>query len=167
MPISEFCRKAQRSSRAEAARLSVREMDRENVGGEAGFTLLEMLVVLAIMGLLLALAFPALATAYDRARFAFGRDTVERELDMLPLRAYGESRRIVLDYPNGQAPQETTPETVMLNLPEGWRARTEAPIVFTETGVCLGGDVSLALGREIFTYRLNPPRCRPELVRGR
>lgn len=161
MPISEFCRKAAPPHRAEAARA------KEKARGDAGFTLLEMLVVLAIVGLLAALAFPALATAYDRARIAFARDSIERELDLLPLRAVGEARRLVLDYPNGQLPEETTPETVTLTLPEGWRARTEAPIVFTETGVCLGGDIALAVGRETVTYRLQPPRCRPQLLAAR
>jgi prepilin-type N-terminal cleavage/methylation domain-containing protein len=163
MPISGFCRKAQARSRAEHA--SRRSAHRSNE--TAGFTLLEMLVALAIIGLLLAIAFPALATAYDRARFAFGRDSIERQLDLLPLRAYGQSRRLVLDYAEGQAPTEITPQTVVLALPEGWRARTAAPIAFTETGICLGGEIALAIGREIVTYRLQPPRCRPERVRAR
>jgi prepilin-type N-terminal cleavage/methylation domain-containing protein len=164
MPILEFCRKAQAPlSRAEpdAARGPAARR------GAAGFTLVEMLVVLAILGLLAALAFPALTRAYDRARFAFGRDSIERAIDLLPLRAYGEARRLVLDYANGAPPAEPVPETVRLPLPEGWRARTEEPIVYTETGVCLGGALSLALGQETYTYALDPPRCRPRLSPGR
>lgn len=114
----------------------------------AGFTLLELLVVMVLAGTLVAVALPNLQRLYgavarnsERAHIldqiaALGRDALAHR------RAYflRDARRE--DGGRGETPgAEFTPYP--LNLPAGWRLRVDEPVLARANGVCLGGAVTL------------------------
>ena len=52
-------------------------------------------------------------------------------------------------------------ESYPLDLPEGWEARLDAPLIVRANGVCLGAGVTLLhRGAVDFQARLRPPYCR-------
>jgi prepilin-type N-terminal cleavage/methylation domain-containing protein len=146
MPSSDSCR--HRSERAAAG----------------GFTLLELLVVLALASFVFGLALPRLDTIYLRMLFWLQRDQVERQLADLGARAYLASKPLRLtSWPppvvRGRV-VEVDPDVVRLDLPEGWRLVVEPAIEFRPNGACSGGKVVLEFGDLKQEYRMDPPRCR-------
>ena len=67
-----------------------------------GFTLLELLVVLSIVGLMGAVALPQFVIMRDRLEFALNRESLEQELSALGYRAFNEGRAFIL---SGQYPK--------------------------------------------------------------
>jgi prepilin-type N-terminal cleavage/methylation domain-containing protein len=118
-----------------------------------GFTLAELLVALAIMGMLTMLAMPSLARFGDRMTFALGRQDIEWQIDQLPQIALGQGRDIVLG--SSEIADGTYPVTV----PKGWNVNVDAPIHYRFDGVCSGGRVLIKLGSFQKSYRLAPPLC--------
>jgi prepilin-type N-terminal cleavage/methylation domain-containing protein len=118
-----------------------------------GFTLAELLVALAIMGMVTMLAMPSLARFGDRMTFALGRQDIERQIDQLPQIALSQGRDIVLG--SSAIADGTYPVTV----PEGWHVNVDASIHYRFDGVCSGGRVSIKLGSFEESYRLAPPLC--------
>ncbi len=57
-----------------------------------------------------------------------------------------------------------TTSYAVLPLPQGWEMVIQDPIYFRGSGYCSGGTVELFVGRLQYTYRLQPPLCRAELV---
>ena len=116
--------------------------------GQAGLSLIELLVVLAIAGMVGAVCLPALFTARDAAVF---RAEADRFLASVPATAAtARSEHRLVTFPGDQA-----------TLPEGWRLTGE-PLVFLPSGACLGGTLTLEgpTGRSV-TKRFDPPRCAP------
>lgn len=143
----------------------------------AGFTLLEVLVVLAILGLAAAAVGPRLAGMLDSIAFAMARETFERDLGALPYQAFTSGADIVLGAaPARPAPAATpiaaTPTAItsiaaaqpaIVQLPAGWQLAVAQPIWFRASGYCTGGTVVVSAGEVSETYLLRPPFCRPEL----
>jgi len=121
----------------------------------AGFTLLEMMVVMAIIALAMGIVLPRLATMADSFGAASERETVIESVASLGLLARARGRALRF---TGQ------PELLPGEMPEGWRVVPDQPIIFHASGACDGGQVRV-IGREReFLYRLDPPRCRVTLV---
>ena len=119
------------------------------------FTLLEMMVVMAIMALAMGIVLPRLATMADSFGAASERETVIEAVASLGLVARSEGQKIVFEGDLARLPGE---------LPDDWQAVPEAPITFHASGACDGGTVRV-IGREReFVYQLAPPRCRATLV---
>lgn len=133
-----------------------------------GFSLLEMVVVLAIMGLLGALTLPSLRKIAERTGFSLDRQDVERQLDQLPEVAAMRGKALVLtsspnpDYP---VPAGTSQQPYPIKLPAGWQIEVEAPISYRYDGTCSGGRLRLIMSDEQSDYLMNPPLC--ELRPGR
>lgn len=119
------------------------------------FTLLEMMVVMAIIALAMGIVVPRLATMADSFGAASERETVIEAVASLGLVARSQGRRIDFNGDTTLLPGE---------LPDDWQAIPEAPITFHASGACDGGTVRV-IGREReFIYELAPPRCRVTLV---
>ena len=125
----------------------------------AGFTLLELLVVLTLMGLLAGLALPRLSQLYDSTLRTFHREEIRQQLEQLSIRALEERIEIVLNY-SSEADDENRP-TLPIELPKGWSLSTSAPIRFLPNGVCLGGEIDLAFAGYHEQWLLSPPLCAP------
>jgi len=121
----------------------------------AGFTLMEMLVVMAIMALALGIVLPRLDALAGSFGAAAERETIIESVASLGLEARQRGRMLRF---NGE------PELLPGDIPDGWRVVPENPVIFHASGACDGGVVRV-IGREReFVYRLDPPRCRVTLI---
>ena len=58
-------------------------------------------------------------------------------------------------------PSESGHERYVIDLPEGWELRLDAPLVVRANGVCLGAELTLLhLGKVDLRADLDPPYCR-------
>ena len=144
---------------------------------EGGFTLIEMVVVLAITAGLLVLAYAAFIPGYLSAKAAYQRDDLERQLLELPQRVrlggYGgiltsrSGDNLADDAPVGVSDVPAATQFVedwrvlRLSLPPGWRLRVPKPIFYHFSGSCEGGEVSFELPPLALHYQLAAPLCRP------
>lgn len=141
-----------------------------------GFTLLEVLVVLVIIGLGLAVAGPRLTTAYASISFAMERESFEQALADLPYQAYSTRRDLVLGEIKSPDPgarslrQEpskfelwTGLEQVKLEIPADWRVEVREPIIYRASGYCGGGRLTVTVGDYSERFVLLPPLCRPQI----
>jgi prepilin-type N-terminal cleavage/methylation domain-containing protein len=134
-----------------------------------GFTLLELLLAMALIAFVVSLALPRLEQLYLRFVFWLDQDRVEREIAGLGARAYleGKTLRLAtwpLPPPRPGAPRPPAEvevgEPVRLTLPEGWRVVVDPPILFRPDGACSGGAVAIESGEVRRSFRLDAPRCR-------
>jgi prepilin-type N-terminal cleavage/methylation domain-containing protein len=145
--------------------------DRAQRPGQAlrGFTLLEMLVVLAVLSLVVGLAAPRLYRTYQAVVERGEREGIVAQLAALSLRAnaLGVAFTLAADsiariLPDGRP---------MIALPAGWQLSTDRPIRFNFVGMCDGGTVRLRspIGEQV-DVDLDAPACeirRPGAVAGR
>lgn len=157
--------------------MSGRQRRRCRRGGAGGFTLVELLVVLAIGAGLAAVAYAVMLPGYSRARAAYARDDLERQLIELPQRVRESGHGGILTSQSGEDRPEGA--TVMvegitaaersiedwrvlrLALPAGWVMQVRAPIFYHFSGSCEGGEVVFRHPSMVLHYRLAAPLCRP------
>ena len=133
-----------------------------------GFTLLELLVVLALLGLATAIAMPNLERLYVAVTRASEQDHVLDQIAALGREAALNGRAYVV-YGNvappdpAEAARYVDYETYVVDVPEGWRLELDSPLVALANGVCLGGALTLS-HEEVAAVRveLAPPYCRVE-----
>ena len=127
-----------------------------------GYTLLEILVVLVLLGLLTGLAVPRLERMFDSLRIAFERDDVLDAIADLPYLANQQGLSFELtQFPAEASPDSSSGQKVPLQLPEGWAVRAKKPIRYAANGVCGGGALTLQYAGQAFEVDLVPPLCRP------
>ena len=144
-----------------------------------GFTLLEVLTVLFILGLVTAFVVPNFPVLMDRIMNANQRDTIVRTINTLPYNAYSENQDFVLlsidgnqqnrskgiddtDVYAGTSFRTHNIQLARLSLPEGWTLRVDSPIFYRMSGFCGGGTIELNTGLSVTSYELAPPLCQLE-----
>ena len=135
----------------------------------AGFTLLELIVVLVVLGAAMALALPNLQNLYDSLVRRSDRDLMLDEIARLGAEAALAGRDMVV-WPEEELPPAedahlrlTAPGHVRheLDLPPNWRMELDQPLLLRSNGVCSGARLTLidAAGRPE-VYSLQAPFCR-------
>jgi len=148
-----------------------------STGRGGGFTLIEIVVVLAIVAGLSAIAYAAVVPVYPRVKAAYDRDDLERQLLELPQRVRQSGYGGILSTRSGDnLPEGTIIEVdgvreaeksiegwqvLRLALPAGWRLSVPEPILYHFSGSCEGGDVLFELPPVSLHYELRAPLCRP------
>jgi prepilin-type N-terminal cleavage/methylation domain-containing protein len=166
--------------------LRIASSPRRSCAGKRGFTLLELLVVLTIIGLMTAVALPQFQVLADRVQFTLNRESFEQTLNSLPYEAQRRRQDLIIGKPEQRddlsvatsvalGASETgiaevlqfegpvTAVAAQLPLPEGWVVTATKPIIYRLTGFCSGGRLELRAGAVTYDYQLEPPRCVPEL----
>lgn len=129
-----------------------------------GFSLLELIIALAIMALIGALAMPSLIRIAQRTQFSLSRQDLERQLDALPQVAVSEGRNLVLTSTPTNDGLDTAPVTVgkdpyPVKVPAGWSITVDAPIRYRYDGTCSGGKLQVTVAGAEAKYIMNPPLC--------
>jgi prepilin-type N-terminal cleavage/methylation domain-containing protein len=168
MQTSAFCPRpgkaagAQGTTRRRAAPRRVsplggqRPAQRRSAG--AGFTLIEVLVVLVIVSLLAGVALPRLYLISQRYTIASDRDSLLTDIGNLGYSAYSAGRALEL-----AASADAKDHAV--KVPPGWRVEVPKPIRFGFNGICSGGTMVLQAPDGVReSYQLNAPACKPVLA---
>lgn len=136
--------------------------------GSAGFTLIEMLVVMVLLGMIAGLALPAMQRWHDAVQ---SKAKAAGMIDNVRAAAFaaGAQRRVLrlrgesFDH----APSdESAPglvvegELLKLQLPTGWVLRRSSDIAFLASGLCQGGEIVFDTERGIaMALRIGGPVC--------
>lgn len=119
----------------------------------SGYTLLEAMVVISLIGLLAGLVLPRLSTLYDGVKWSGEKNEVLRQVTQLGYIAYTRNRNLLLTrYP---VPQGMEP--VPLDLPQGWEIAADKPVRYNAKGVCFGGVIHMKYKERTLTVVLEPP----------
>ena len=165
-------------------------VEEDNVSGpQRGFTLLELLVVLALVGLVTAIAVPNLERLYAAVTREADRDYILDQFSGLGRRALHLGRSYVVFSTGGEGelasaapPGEGASggaggaardlaasfpsagyEPYPIDVPEGWEIRLDPPLVIRANGVCLGAGLTLYYrGAAEPRIELEAPWCRVE-----
>ena len=132
---------------------SFRKIQRQS----SGFSLLELLVVLSLLGLLTAITFPNIVNLYQSVGSRLQIDQIIDDINGLGYGAFNSSSEIILN----NIPENTGRQNAPINLPVGWRLAVVNPIQYRQNGACQGGEIRLFFeGELIISKKLTPPFCR-------
>lgn len=124
-----------------------------------GFTLLEIIVVLAIMGLVAAVATPAVVRGIDSWRRQAQADALMDQLRGLPSRARAAGRPIEV------STDTLATGTPPLRVDPGWTLAVPAPWQVQANGVCQGGQVELhGDDGRVLAMEATAPFCDPRVA---
>lgn len=125
----------------------------------AGFSILELLVVLLLLAFISALAIPRITALYDSVTYGMERDDVLNSLAGLGYAAYARGKAFSIS----RQASSNTGGAIPLKLPEGWTVAALNPISYSMEGICSGGAVTLEGRGRTLSVELEPPLCRPKL----
>ncbi|ENY72796.1 type II secretion system protein [Aeromonas diversa CDC 2478-85] len=117
---------------------------------QRGFTLLELLVVLVLVGMITGMVGPRFIDLAERLRHRNEWQTLQQRINGLPMEVQLTGQPMVL-------------QALPLTLPAGWQLKTERPVRYLPNGVCLGGQLQLLQDDEVKRrIALTPPYCQWE-----
>lgn len=125
-----------------------------------GFTLLEMVVVLVMMGIVTSLALPGLQKMYDSVSASLERKDVAMAINRLALDVRQSGRPLTLEnYPSDIS---KVPKTFSARLSElDVSLQFKEPLVITANGFCpYENIVSVIKGAQTYQLKLRAPDCR-------
>ena len=157
--------------------------NRRRLGRRGGFSLLEMLIALAIAAIAIAVVGPNISAGLNRAGYYAAAAQLDRELLRLRRRAFDEEIEIRLRDPAAPAApaargigrrdasretardasgkrERAAAETVALSLAGGWRYELSGAIIFFPNGQCRGAPVRLTGGGRAVDLGFDVQRCR-------
>ena len=118
-----------------------------------GFSLLELLVVLALIGMLAAVVAPSLQRTYDAIAGSGEREEVGRQVLRLPLAARQAGSAIVI----GEGDQAAL--EARLALPEGWAVEPLDELRIEASGVCHPARLRVSGRGVVEVKQLTAPAC--------
>lgn len=121
--------------------------------GPAGFSLLELLIVLALVSMMAAMVAPRLQGTYDAIVRTGNRAEAIRQVERLPLIARDGGRAI--EVPADDAGALAT----LLALPQGWRMQALEALRIEASGLCHSGRIQVEAGGSTETWTLSAPDC--------
>lgn len=107
----------------------------------AGFTLIEMVAVMTLVGLMAGVAVPAMQRWFDSISTRAQLSEVSIQFQRLAARAALLSQTVVLNKDSWR--EKMSDGETVLALPEGWSITSTAAVTFFYSGVCDGGTVDL------------------------
>ncbi len=137
----------------------------------AGFTLLELVIVMVLLGLTTTLAVPSMQRWYDALQARSEASAIVETLQVAAFDAGVQKRSLLLDEqsfapaPAAPARKRTTPivERVQVNLPPGWQVGRSKAALFGADGLCQPGLVALNSSRGTpLLFVVKGPICRIE-----
>lgn len=127
--------------RLEAAATTQTYPHKDSSTSESGFSLLEMLVVLAIMSMLVTLVSPSLISNISSIRFQKTAEASVKELKQFRVRAIIEGKGYVFKSRDTKRDDIISLEQQYFNVPANWSVVGET-VKILPSGVCLGGEVT-------------------------
>ena len=132
------------------------DMSRIRPRQTAGYTLLEILFVLLLVGLVGALVVPRVGVIYDNLVLRSDREQLLRSIQLLPMEALARRVPIAAGVKKNSAIE-------LLNPPRGWEVSFSEGLTYQANGFCTGGTVTLLhSSQRSWNYRLGAPFCMPE-----
>ena len=111
-----------------------------------GFTLIEMLLVMMIVGLLTSLTAPRIAANLDSYEAASQQREIEDQLRQLPRRVRYSGK--VLELPRDLVVPDLGDGGPALRLPDGWALNFSPPLRISPRGACASSSLELVRGED-------------------
>lgn len=105
-----------------------------------GFTLLEMLVVMAMISLMMSLVGPAFINRLEQSQRRFAVEQVQSQLAQLPRWARLFGQPLVLEKLSSAL---LVNNEELLSLPDGWRAEFTPALLVSPTQICSTSSITL------------------------
>lgn len=132
------------------------------LASKAGFTLLEMLIVLALMGLLVAIAVPNMKRLMSWSTVQTTFFDFQRQLTTLRSLAYTENRALMV-VSTGETVDDSASEFTAYALTfddPAWRYQFSEPLMISSGGVCSEVGVQIFQDRDLALNLESRPDCR-------
>lgn len=121
--------------------------------GRAGFSLLELLVVLALVSIMVALVAPRLAGTVQAIASSGERAEVGRQIERLPLLARANGRPFRFE-------AEAAVAAEGIDLPAGWSVSAVSPLVVAANGICGAAQLKVQGAGVAETWAVAAPDCK-------
>ena len=136
------------------------------IRAKAGFTLLEMLLVLALLGLMAALVLPRVGQTLDQT--VAQSEAFKFEQQVLDLRRQAFHQEVPIQVvASGNLTDEAEPRQAEVSLGQDWSYSLEAPLLIDAGGLCSTTTAELTYrGRVAMRLQGTGPACRFQRVVG-